>query len=86
MRAIKIFVEKNGMYLKYVGKYCNSYGFIRKKSTSIVYHYMLVISSKPQQNKPRKRCHKFIFKLFDYPIFRFWAYLINVLPETCRAQ
>ena len=29
MRAIKIFVEKNGMYLKYVGKYCNTNGFIR---------------------------------------------------------
>ena len=29
MRAIKIFVEKNGMYLKYVGKYCNTIGFIR---------------------------------------------------------
>ena len=25
------------------------------------------------------------FKLFDFPIFRFWAYLMEVIPETRRA-
>ena len=25
------------------------------------------------------------FKLFDFPIFQFWAYLMEVIPETRRA-
>jgi hypothetical protein len=25
------------------------------------------------------------FKLFGFPVFRFWAFLIKVIPETCRA-
>jgi hypothetical protein len=26
------------------------------------------------------------FKLFAFPIFRFWAYLVKVIPETRRAH
>jgi len=26
------------------------------------------------------------FRLFVFPIFRFWAYLMKVIPETCRAH
>jgi len=26
------------------------------------------------------------FKLFGFPIFRFWAYLMKVIPETHRAH
>jgi hypothetical protein len=26
------------------------------------------------------------FKLFGFPIFRFWAYLMEVIPETRRAH
>jgi hypothetical protein len=26
------------------------------------------------------------FKLFGFPIFRFWAYLMQVIPETRRAH
>jgi len=25
-------------------------------------------------------------KLFGFPIFQFWAYLINIIPETCRVH
>jgi hypothetical protein len=25
-------------------------------------------------------------KLFGFPIFRFWAYLIKIIPETRRAH
>jgi hypothetical protein len=27
-----------------------------------------------------------ILKLFGFPIFRIWAYLMKVIPETCRAH
>jgi hypothetical protein len=25
-----------------------------------------------------------VYTIFDFPIFRFWAYLMKVIPETCR--
>jgi hypothetical protein len=25
-----------------------------------------------------------MYTIFDFPIFRFWAYLMKVIPETCR--
>jgi hypothetical protein len=25
-----------------------------------------------------------MYTIFDFPIFRFWAYQMKVIPETCR--
>ena len=60
----------------------------KQKTYHLLYH--LKWSTEGQIKFDNRKIIRFLFycsqnfNLFGFPIFRFWAYLMKVIPETCR--